>query len=178
MKPRQEALDLDALVRVDKIPAAGREVTIETDAAQRDLIAERLKVSEVLDFSAHLTATRFRGGIRAQGRVSGTIVQPCVVTGDPVTQQIDEPIDRIFLPGQDAASEATAGAEIFVNLEDDDLPDYFEGEDIDLADLVLEIFALAIDLYPRKPGAEVLETLGDDPAELSPFAALKALKKD
>jgi uncharacterized metal-binding protein YceD (DUF177 family) len=66
-----------------------------------------------------------------------------------------------------------------VNLEDDDLPDYFEGNEIDLADLVLEVFALAIDLYPRKPGAELPEDMaGDDPAELSPFAALKALKKD
>lgn len=178
MKPRQEALDLDARVRVDKIPAAGREVTIETDAAQRELIAERLKVSEVPAFSAHLLATRFRGGIRAKGKVVGTVVQPCVVSGDPVTQQIDEPIDRIFLPGQDAASEATAGAEIFVNLEDDDLPDYFEGDEIDLADLVLEIFALAIDLYPRKLGVEVPAILGDGPAQLSPFAALKVLKKD
>lgn len=179
MSVRPNELDLDAVVKVDKIPAAGRVVTIETDAEQREALAERLKVTEVTDFSARVTATRFRGGIRAQGEVRGTVVQPCVVTGDPVSQTIEEPIDRIFLPGRDAASEATAGAEVFVNLEDDDLPDYFEGDEIDLTDLVLELFALSIDLYPRKPGAELPEGMaGDDPAELSPFAALKALKKD
>ncbi|WMT88550.1 DUF177 domain-containing protein [Pelagibacterium sp. 26DY04] len=177
VKPNQ--LDLDAIIKVDKIPAAGRVVTIETDQEQREALAERLKVSEVTYFSAKVTASRFRGGVRAQGQVKGTVIQPCVVTGDPVSQDIDEPVDRIFLPGQDAASQATAGAEIFVNLEDDDLPDYFEGNEIDLTDLVLEVFALAIDLYPRKPGAELPEGMaGDDPAELSPFAALKALKKD
>ena len=172
-------IDLDAVIKADKIPTDGRVVTIETDDEQREALAERLKVSEVTDFSAKVTATRFRGGIRAQGNVVGTIIQPCVVTGDPVSQSIDESVDRIFLPGQDAASQATAGAEIFVNLEDDDLPDYFEGNEIDLTELVLEVFALAIDLYPRKPGAELPGGVaGDDPAELSPFAALKALKKD
>ena len=179
MTQRLDEFDLDAKIRVDKIPSAGRVVTIKTDAEQRAVLAERLKVSEVTDFSAQVTATRFRGGIQAKGNVSGTIVQPCVVTGDPVSQTINEAIDRVFLPGHDAASEATAGAEIFVNLEDDDLPDYFEGDEIDLADLVIEVFALAIDLYPRKPGVELTEELkGDDPAELSPFAALKSLKKD
>lgn len=179
MSQRPDEFDLDAKVRIDKIPAAGRIVSIQTDAEQRAVLADRLKVSEVAAFSAEVTATRFRGGIQAKGHVNGTVVQPCVVSGDPVTQQISEPIDRVFLPGHDEASEATAGAEIFVNLEDDDLPDYFEGDEIDLADLVLEVFALAIDLYPRKPGAELTDDLtGDDPAELSPFAALKALKKD
>lgn len=179
MNQRQNALDLDAVVRVDKIPAAGRVVKIETDEEQREALTDELKVSALTAFSAVVTASRFRGGIRAQGRVKGAVVQPCVVTGEPVTQEIDELIDRVFLPGRDAASEATAGAEVFVNLEADDLPDYFEGDEIDLSDLVLEVFALAIDLYPRKPGAKLTEDMaGDDPAELSPFAALKPLKKD
>ncbi|WP_417581201.1 YceD family protein [Pelagibacterium sp.] len=179
MTQRPDQFDLDAKIRVDKIPTAGRVTVIKTDAEQREVLAERLKVSEVTDFSAEVTATRFRGGIQAKGNVSGTVIQPCVVTGDPISQTISEPIDRVFLPGHDAASEATAGAEIFVNLEDDDLPDYFEGDEIDLADLVLEVFALAIDLYPRKPGAALAgEQAGDDPVELSPFAALKTLKKD
>lgn len=177
-KPASD-IGLDAVVRVDKIPAAGRVIKIETDAEQRELLAARFKVSAVTEFSAEVTASRFRGGIRALGRVKGAVVQPCVVTGDPVDQRIEETVDRVFLPGRDAASDATAGAEIFVNLEDDDLPDYFDGDEIDLADLVLEIFALAIDLYPRAPGAALEEgRAGDDPAELSPFAALKALKKD
>lgn len=179
MTRRLQPLDLDAVIKVDKIPSAGRTVIIATDDEQREALAERLRVGEVQSFEANLVAQRFRGGIRAQGRVSGTITQPCVVTGEPVTQRIDEEIDRIFLPGRDEASEATAGAEIFVNLEDDDLPDYFDGNEIDLADVVLEVFALAIDLYPRAEGAELgAREKGDDPAESSPFAALRALKND
>ena len=179
MSGQRTELDLDAVVAIDKIPSEGRTVSIDTDAEQRELLAERLKVSQVNAFSAKLTASRFRGGIRAQGTVQGTIVQPCVVSGDPVVQHIDESVDRVFLPGRDEASESPAGAEVFVNLEDDDLPDYFEGNEIDLAETVLEVFALAIELYPRAPGVELApEQAGDDPADISPFAALKALKKE
>ncbi|GGA51126.1 YceD family protein [Pelagibacterium lentulum] len=171
--------DLDARIRVDKIPGAGRVVKIDTDEKQREALAERFGVTEVRSFAANVTASRFRGGIRATGNVDGTIVQPCIVTGEPVIQNISEPIDRVFLPGHDQASEATAGAEIFVNLEQDDLPDYYDGDEIDLGETAMEIFALAIDLYPRAPGAELEDGVaGDDPAELSPFAALKALKGD
>ncbi|MCD7060796.1 YceD family protein [Pelagibacterium xiamenense] len=174
-----EHFDLDARIKVDKIPAGGRAVAVETDDAQRAQLAERFQVSAVNAFAAHVTATRFRGGIRAQGRVTGEVVQPCVVTQDPVVQKIDEPVDRVFLPGHHQADDAGAGAEVFVNLEDEDFPDYFEGDEIDLADLVMEVFALAIDLYPRAPGAELPDGgAGDDPAEASPFAALKGLKKD
>lgn len=174
---QENELDLDTRVRVDKIPAQGREIKIRTSEEQREALALRFRVDEVRAFSADVTVKRFRGGVRAQGRVTGTIVQPCVVTGDPVVQEINEPVDRVFLPGVDEAAQAPAGAEVFVNLEADDLPDYFEGDEIDLADLVLEVFALSIDLYPRAPGVELKpEQLGDDPSESSPFAALKALK--
>lgn len=176
---RTPDFDLDARIKVDAIPAEGRAVAIGTDDAQREHLAERFKVDAVNAFSASLTATRFRGGVRAQGQVRGEVVQPCVVTGDPVVQKISEEVDRVFLPGRHEADTASAGAEVFVNLEDEDFPDYFEGNEIDLADLVMEVFALAIDLYPRASGAQLPGGIaGDDPAALSPFAKLKSLKKD
>lgn len=179
MTRRIDEFDLDARIRVDKIPSAGRVVDVSTDPAQREALALRFRVAAVPAFGAKVTATRFRGGIRAQGEVWGEVVQPCVVTGEHVHQSIREAVDRIYLPGRDEALEHGAGAEVFVNLEDDDFPDYFDGDEIDLADLITEIFALAIDLYPRSPGAALPEDgAGDDPSELSPFAALKALKKD
>lgn len=179
MTPRNDILDLDARVRIDKIPAAGRVVDIKADEEQRERLAGRFHVDSVTDFAAKVTAKRFRGGIRAEGEVWGEVVQPCVVTGEPVRQAIRQAVDRVYLPARDEAPGHGAGAEVFVNLEDDDFPDYFDGDEIDLADLAMEIFALSIDLYPRAPGAALPEKgAGDDPAEFSPFAALKALKKD
>ena len=83
------------------------------------------------------------------------------------------------MPGGEKDFAGPANAEIFVDLEGEDMPDHFEGNEADLTDLIVETLALAVDLYPRRPG-ESLDDLGltPDVAEDHPFAALKALKKD
>ena len=85
----------------------------------------------------------------------------------------------MFLPGGEKPFAAAAQAEVFVDLEGDDIPDHFDGNEADLSDLILETLVLAIDLYPRGDG-ESLEDLGLKPegADVHPFAALKALKTD
>jgi len=171
---------LDASVRLDNLPPEGRTIKVGLDPANLPAIAELLKVTAVSGVGGTLKAVRFRGGIRVEGQVQATIVQPCVVTLEPVTQAIDEPYDRIFLPAsQVPRREPVAGAEVLVDLDQDELPDHFEGSDVDLTDSVLETIALAIDPYPRAPGAS-LDDLGADllDREESPFASLKTLKID
>jgi uncharacterized metal-binding protein YceD (DUF177 family) len=167
----------DATVRIDRLPAAGREVRLAPDAAERAAIAAFLELTELPALEVEMAATPFRGGIRVQGRLRGMIVQPSVVSLEPVTQEIDEPIDRVFLPGVEDPHAGPSGQEVFVDLEADDLPDPLEGPEADLSDLVIETLALAIDPYPRAEGEslEGIEGLDDEPLE-SPFAALKSLK--
>ena len=64
-----------------------------------------------------------------------------------------------------------------VDLEGDDVPDHFEGNEADLSDLIVETLSLALDPYPRLPGESVGQ-LGDDGDTGSdlPFAGLKVLK--
>jgi hypothetical protein len=159
------------------MPAAGRDVEVRPDADERAAIARRIGVSSVEALEATLHAVRFRGGIRVTGRLAAEVTQPSVVTLEPVTQRLSEPIDRVFLPGGEKAYAGPAGAEVFVDLEGDDIPDHFEGNEADLSDLLLETLALAVDLYPRGPD-ESLDDLGLDPdlAREHPFAALKRLK--
>ena len=115
--------------------------------------------------------------MRVTGRLTAAVTQPSVVTLEPLRQEIVEPIDRIFLPGGEKQYAGPANAEIFVDLEGDDVPDHFEGNEADLSDLIVETLALAVDLYPREPNAS-LEDAGYKPDldETSPFAALQALK--
>jgi uncharacterized metal-binding protein YceD (DUF177 family) len=167
----------DAVVRIDRLPAAGRSVEVDLDQATRETLAQDLKITSIEHFSANLTVVPLRGGLRAQGRLSARIVQPSVVSFEPVTQDVEEDIDRVFLP-QEPGAKPTPGAEIFVDLEDDDFPDHIDGAEVDLSALLIETLALAIDPYPRLPG-ESLETLGLDvaPPESGPFAELAKLKK-
>nr|WP_295885443.1 DUF177 domain-containing protein [uncultured Devosia sp.] len=167
----------DAIVRIDRLPASGRDLTVSLDEPTRAALAESLNVSAIDKFEATLTVAPLRGGIRALGRLIADIVQPSVVTFEPVEQHIDEPVDRVFLP-EAQAHKPTPGSEVFIDLEDDDFPDHIDGPEVDLSALLIETLALAIDPYPRAPG-ESLDSLGIDVGggPMSPFAALEKLKK-
>lgn len=170
----------DASIRLDSMPAEGRELVLSVGEKEREKLAAQLDISAVDRLDVRLHADRFRGGMRVSGRLVADIVQPSVVSLEPVHQAIDETIDRVFLPGAEKAYAGSGGAEVFVDLDGDDIPDHFDGTEADLSDLIVETLALAIDPYPRAPG-ESLESLGvkaieDEPE--SPFARLGALKPD
>jgi uncharacterized metal-binding protein YceD (DUF177 family) len=168
---------LDAIVRIDRLPASGRSVNVAPDAAKRAELAGILNIDAVEAFDAKLTVTPLRGGIRALGRLTARIVQLSVVSFEPVFQDIDEAIDRVFLP-QDTQNVPTPGSEVFVDLEDDDFPDHIDGPEVDLSALLLETIGLAIDPYPRRAG-EDLKSIGVklDDEGAGPFAVLTKLKK-
>jgi len=113
------------------------------------------------------------GGWQLDATLGATVVQSCVVTLDPVTTRIDQPVRRLWLP-------ETAGlpAELVVDPEEDDEIEPL-GDRIDLGRVAVEALALALPAYPRKPGA-ALAAAADDPAEAEdapkPFAALEALR--
>ena len=174
--PERLRLD-DASVRLDQMPTTGRDVHVTPSAEERAALAEQLGVDSLDALDVNLHAVKFRGGMRLTGRLTAAVTQPSVVTLEPTVQEIAEPIDRIFLPGGEKDYAGPAGAEVFVDLEGDDIPDHFEGNEADLTDLIIETLALAIDLYPRGAG-ESLDDLGlkPDVAEDHPFAALKSLK--
>ena len=105
--------------------------------------------------------------------------EPSVVTMAPLTQSISEPVDRVFLPGGEKDYAGPANAEVFVDLEGEDMPDHFEGNEADLSDLIIETLALSVDLYPREAGASLKDTgFEPDRDESSPFDVLKALKPE
>jgi uncharacterized metal-binding protein YceD (DUF177 family) len=167
----------DATVRLDSMPTAGRDVVVAPGSDERAAIAAQLEVTSVDALDVKLHAVRFRGGIRVTGRLTAQVTQPSVVTMEPLTQSISEPIDRIFLPGGEKDYAGPANAEIFVDLEGDDMPDHFEGNEADLSDLIVETLALSVDLYPREAGASIEDTgFEPDKDESSPFDVLKALK--
>lgn len=169
----------DATIRLDSMPRDGRDLALVVDKPERDSLAAELGVLSLDRLEVKLHAVRFRGGIRVTGRLTGLVTQQSVISFAPVTQEIGEPIDRVFLPGTEKDHAEKADAEIFVDLDGEDIPDHFEGNEADLTDLIVETVALAIDPYPRAPG-ESLDSLGLPPVEeeIHPFAALRKLKQD
>lgn len=167
----------DAVVRIDRLPAGGRTVDVEASETERVAIAQAMNILSVERFVAHLTVAPLRGGLRAQGTLEAQVTQASTVSFEPVSETVDETIDRVFLPASRDAQPPAPGSEVFIDLEDDDFPDHIDGPEVDLSALLLETLALGLDPYPRLPG-ETLETL-DLPKpdkEESPFAKLARLK--
>src|SRR3984885_2376887 len=86
-------------VIVAQLPDTGLHRDIEADPAARASMADVGGLREVLSASASLDVTPKNGGrVHVTGRVRARIGQTCVVTLDPIENEIDEPIDLVFAP--------------------------------------------------------------------------------
>jgi hypothetical protein len=167
-------------IAVMQMPDAGLHREIEADAATRAAIAEVADVREVLSAHASLDVTPMSGGrFHVVGRARARIGQICVVTLEPIENDIDEPIDLIFAPPEQIPEMSALVDEAEESdQETPDPPEPIDNGIIDLGRLATDALLLGIDPYPRKPDA-VFEPLVEaaDPED-HPFAALKALKVD
>jgi uncharacterized metal-binding protein YceD (DUF177 family) len=116
---------------------------------------------------------RGRSGLHVVGRVSATVIQTCVVTLEPLENEVDEDIDIAFSPAAASSFDEHVG-EVEVPLED--APEPLIGGAIDLGAIATEFLVLGLDPYPRKPDA-VLELPPSGEEVAHPFAALAELKK-
>lgn len=166
-------------VRPADLPAQGAlAFRLEPDADARASLAAELGL-------IGLRKLRFAGELRAlpggdallEGRLGATVVQPCVVTLEPVTTRLDEAVRRIYrahLPPPVAEE-----AEIPEDETEEAMP-----ERIDPAAVMAEALALALPLYPRAAGAELGEAAFGPPGavplteeKVRPFAGLSALRE-
>ncbi|WP_424986313.1 YceD family protein [Microbulbifer sp. S227A] len=156
---------------------------LRPDPAAQKALADELGLSG-------LRKLRFAGQVAAQGArdweltgtLGATVVQPCVVTLEPVTTRIDVDVRRLYV----ADLPEVTGDE--VEMPEDDSVERLAAV-IDPGAVMAEALALALPLYPRKAGTEAtnavfaqkgIKPMSDDDAR--PFAGLAelrdALKKD
>jgi len=160
-------------VRLDEIPEAGQHLDIEADAAVRTAVAAAAGVNEVPQLTAAFDVARHgRDALHVVGTVSARVRQTCVVTLDPVENEIAEGIDLVFAPPSalgPVAHEVNLGADAV------EPPEALIDGVVDLGAVATEFLMLGIDPYPRKPGA-VFEPPHTADEGSHPFAALAALR--
>jgi len=165
-----------ALVNVAQVPDGGLHREIEADANARAIIAESAGLRDISSARAAFDLAHLSGGrVHVAGRVQAKVGQTCVVTMEPIENEIDEEVDLIFAPAEEIAPP--------VELDDDDgatamaePPESIENGMIDLGRLATDVLYLAIDPYPRKDGAVFEPQVASHDPEDHPFAALKALQ--
>jgi hypothetical protein len=158
-------------VRLDDIPETGLHLDLEPDAAACAAVAVAAGVNGVARLHAGFDLARHgRDGLRVVGAVAATVRQTCVVTLDPVENEIEEGIDLVFVP----ASAAT-GNEVNVSVDSAEPPEVLIDGAVDLGAIATEFLMLGVDPYPRKAGA-VFEPPPSPDAGSQPFAALAAMR--
>jgi len=168
-------------VIVAQIPDTGLHRAFEAGDASRAAMAEIAGLRAVLSASASFDLKlKSNGRVHVTGEVRGRIGQTCVVTLEPIENDITEVVDLMFAPPEQIPTLAALVDEA-AQSEDEEVPDPPEpivNGVIDLGRLATDVLFLAIDPYPRKSDA-VFEAPAEivDPAD-HPFAALKALQTD
>jgi uncharacterized metal-binding protein YceD (DUF177 family) len=166
-----------APVTVAQIPDTGLHRDIEADPAAREAMAAVAGLREILSASASLDVTPKGGGrFHVAGRVRARIGQSCVVTLDPIENDLDEDVDLIFAPPEQMADLVDDAAESDAEIPDP--PEPIVNGVIDLGRVATDALFLAIDPYPRKPDAVFEPPVVSADPEDHPFAALKALRLD
>jgi hypothetical protein len=160
---------------VSRGPALRR---LEPDEAQRKAIAAALDLAGLPAFSGEARVAPWHDGAEIEGRWTARVTYTCGVSLELFDEDLEgEFIVRAVPPSSPLAAEAAAPeGEVDLDVEADDPPDVLEGETIDLAAYLVEHLALALDPFPRKPGA-VFEAPPPEGPE-SPFAVLKRLKEE
>jgi uncharacterized metal-binding protein YceD (DUF177 family) len=169
-----------AFVNVAQIPETGLHRDIEADGATRAAMAEIAGLRDIAFVRAAFDLSPRSGGrVHVAGHVSARIGQTCVVTLEPMENDIDEDIDLTFAPAEQIPeiADEVAGEEIEIGGGDKpEPPEPILNGIIDLGRLATDVLFLAIDPYPRKQGAVFESNVTEADPKDHPFAALKALK--
>lgn len=153
------------------------EFDVRPDDKVRAEIAARL---DLID----LRKLRFSGSVAPAGAqdlkldamLGATVVQPCVVTGEPVTTRIDLPVMRAYLADMEMPEAEEA------EMPEDDSAEPLPAE-LDLAAVMEEALVLALPDWPRADGVDPVDMTVTEPGvapmsdeDAKPFASLKALR--
>lgn len=149
-----------------QVGAAGRTEALAASPAECAALAARFGILGIGRLDAVLRLVpEPDGGVLAEGRLSAAVTQACVVSLEPVEQDVDEPVSFRLLPAGAIADEA---------------PDEVDAIETvngiaDLGEAVAEALALALDPYPRLAEAALPPEASD--AAAGAFAPLAALRR-
>jgi uncharacterized metal-binding protein YceD (DUF177 family) len=152
-------------VILDRIGPHGLDVTVEATPAECGALALRMDLPAIhaMTCTFHLDRED-HDVIVAHGQLRAEITQTCIITSEDFDATVEEEFRVHFVPEGMVSDDIDPDA-------DDEIP--FEGNQIDLGEAAAEQLGLALDPYPRMPGAELPDI--EDESDPNPFAALRRL---
>ncbi len=175
-------LELSRLIDIADLQ--GQRTTLDISATEEEerALAARFGVTTIRNLKASVTLTPFASGnkVAMKGRFDAEIEQNCVVTLVPVINRVEgeflaEFVEGAFLDNHD---------DIEFAVDDDDPPEPILNGRLEIGELIAQNLGLAIDPFPRAPGAIFEGVILRDEAPQAtmkdgrpnPFAVLERLK--
>jgi hypothetical protein len=159
-------------VEVERAGASGIDLDIEAGVQERQALARRFGLVSLDRLVARARFVVLRAGfVRVEGRYEADVVQACVVSLEPVAACLAESFSIAF----DAEARDEAG-EIDLAPGAAEPPEPLRDGVVDIGEAVVQLMAVALDPYPRAPGASLAAGV-ERAEEDGPFAALAALRK-
>ena len=134
-------------IAVENVAETGARFDLVADADVRAAVARIAGLRDVPRLEANFEVRRHgAGGLHVAGWVSATVCQACVVTLEPLANEVAENIDLLFVP-QSAIKRDDGDADAPDASLDEAEP--LVGGSIDLGALATEFLILGLDPYPR-----------------------------
>jgi hypothetical protein len=146
---------------------------IEADDLERQAVAARLGIVELKGLMADVVLRQVAVGplFMVKGRIVAEVVQNCIVTGALIENRIEENIDEKFAPdGYEPP-----------DIDNDDLPESFDGANIDIGEMAVQLLSLSLDPYPLAADTKPELFTSGEPAETErrrPFEGLADMLKN
>jgi uncharacterized metal-binding protein YceD (DUF177 family) len=155
-------------IEISRLPEGGTEMAIVATPAECAELARRFSLLALDRVEAALRLEWVAGRLlRLEAVLSAEVVQACVVTLEPVRSQIEDRFVLLYGP-------AAETSDVMMREDEEVLEPIVDGR-IDLGEAVAQQLSLAIDPFPRAPGAAAPSVPGEGMA--SPFAALAKWRK-
>ncbi len=162
--------DPNHLIRASHIKAAPVEHVLVMDETARAALATLYNLPAISLLRGAFRLQHERSGIiAAKLEMQAKITQTCVVTLEPFDAKISESSTLRFVPAQSLPENEGIELDPETLEGPDEIP--YTGDMLDLGAALAEQLALALDPYPRKPGAELPGEFLGEPE--NPFAKLK-----
>ncbi len=171
--------ELSRVIASEALAKGPVELTVTASPAERRALARRFGLLDCKSLQARVrTRPRSKGLIVVlTADLEAEVVQPCVVSLEPVAGKVRESFDMLVTLEPEGADTV----ELEIDPEGPDPAEPVGPEGLDVGELLAQQLALCLDPYPRHPDSGLLTVSGDgtavgDDGPVSPFAALKALK--
>ena len=158
------SLELSIPINVTQLPSTGITINKTTKKDICSKIASRVAVDVLESFIINISVCRGDEPTLTAiviGKIHATIIQACSVTLEPISSTLCIPVHLTFAE----ENHDTHASLTDIDPEEEAWPELMYGGEFDLGDVLIQLLAVEINPFPRKP-----ETSFEDPQKINRYA--------